>query len=155
MLMCLKDVLCFSDEMGSIKASIPTLTSEDESNKSKYVIIYKGNSDTNLTEILSDGNYILRRGWYKYLNATCDFSTININSIKCVLFGGVTWVMMIIITSYQLYLAHGIVETVDIEIYETPNRKCCAYNDSKVLFCDVNSYVKDICFSGSKINLIY
>lgn len=141
-------------EEGSTKAGIAVSSSEAESNSSKYARIDRENDDINKMGLLSDGNYILRPGWYKYLNATDNYPASGIDSIKFVPYGEAT----MSICDYDTVLPNSfglracrLDDTV--EIYKVTNKTIYAYKDSTALFSDSDAYTKSMSFSGGMTNL--
>ena len=142
-------------EEGSTKAGIAASTSEAESNTSKYARIDKANDDINKMGLLSDGNYILRPGWYKYLNATGNYPASGIGSIKFVPYGIATMSICDYDTEIPNSFGLRACRLDDtVEIYKVTNKTIYAYKDSTALFSDSDAYTKSMSFSGGMTNLI-
>ena len=141
-------------EEGTTKADIAATTSEAESNSSKYARIDRGNDDINKMGLLSDGNYILRPGWYKYLNATDNYPASGIGSIKFVPYGEATMSICDYDTEIPNSFGLRACRLDDtVEIYKVTNKTIYAYKDSTALFSDSDAYTKSMSFSGGMTNL--
>ena len=136
-------------EEGSTKASIAGLTSEADSNKDTYARIDKDKSDANSAGLLSDGNYVLKPGWFRSANEAGNFRHQDITTIKFVPFGEATMsnpdYVWEIPDSYHLMACR---KDGDIEIYRNQDRTIYAYKDSTQLFSNAGSYSRDIGYRG-------
>ena len=128
-------------DAGSTKASISEITSEYESNSDRFARVDCGIENADWAGLFSDTSYVLRPGWYKYLNSSHNYNTRSLTSIKFVPYGEA--IMSNPDYDCELPDSFGLRacrKGGDVEIYGYENNGIRAAENSKALFSDVDKY---------------
>lgn len=132
-------------DAGSTKASIAEITSEYESNSDRFARVDCGIEDADYAGLFYDTDYVLKPGWYKYLNSSHNYNPRSLRRIKFVPYGEA--IMSNPDYDCELPDSFGLRarrKGGDVEIYGYENNGIRAAENSKALFSDVDRYQESI-----------